>query len=81
MVHQLTVNDLVEKAIKEAPTSQEVEVPKTASIFALADELDKLADETRLDEDLSLNNYKDSQAEKVAAMETIVSTYLELESA
>lgn len=90
MVHQLTeatIDEVVELAIKEAPTS---EVDKTASeeradvpenrIFKISESLNKLAGEIESQEEASLKEFKVDNSEKTAAFKEIISTYVELET-
>jgi hypothetical protein len=82
-VTALTINDLVEQVIAEAPKQPSVdsEPQKIASpITAIADKLDKLASEIESQKQASVSEFKADQAEKRAALTQIVKTYLELES-
>lgn len=86
-VTQVTVADLVDKALAEAPRFAATELPKQASVVTkrcaaidLADGLDKLANELEKQETSSLQSFKLQQTEKLASIREIVKTYAELET-
>lgn len=82
-VQRLTVNELVEKAIEEAPDYNSQELHKKASsnkVFDLANELDKMAEQLQSKEQSSLTEFKFEKNAKLTAMENIIDTYIELES-
>lgn len=85
MVTRLSVTDLVDKAIEEAPkfvkTSESPEAPSIEGnkYMMLAEELDKIGSKLESKQDEGLQEFKDQQSEKTAAFMEIVETYLELE--
>jgi len=84
-VSLITVQDLVDRALAEAPVTQEL--PKVASAkkdspaIALAGQLEKLAMELENKNVSELHEFKNKQSEKRASLREIVKTYLELETA
>lgn len=83
-VKRLTVGELVDKAIEEAPeflkTSELSSSPviKDNKFFLLAAELDKIASVEEAKEESSLKEFKSENETKTAELKTIVHTYLEL---
>jgi hypothetical protein len=85
-VARLSVAELVDKAIEEAPEFLKTSEPSSDSSvklegnkqIMLADELDKLASNLEAGEKSSLKEFKQTQETKTAEIKTVVNTYLEL---
>jgi hypothetical protein len=76
----LTIGDIVDAAIKEAPSIEKVASAPIVEnkYFSISNNLDKLAAEIESEEKATVVDYKESQSEKVAQINDIVKTYLEL---